>query len=142
MIQTTSNSILVAFFTINIDDIGEYQLMHIIYACGPIIGKLMGCKWILWKITSDHVYRGVQEELQTLDFSVIFYFGYTVELHQLQTRKRIKSTVSKRASPVVIPHWRRRSCLGLLVVSSRDTTDIESEDLHVAKQIARVTLIR
>ena len=51
---------------------------------------------ILWaangyyeKTTSDHVYRGVQEELQTLDSNdqhVIFYFGYTFDKRRLYIR--------------------------------------------------------
>lgn len=67
------------FFTINMDDIGGYQMMRIIYAHGPIIGSLWTANGYYHSITGDHVYRGVREEFKTAEYGdqhAVVCFGY------------------------------------------------------------------
>jgi len=67
------------FFTINMDDIGGYQMMRIIYAHGPIIGSLWAANGYYDSITGDHVYRRVREKFRKSEDGgqhAVVCFGY------------------------------------------------------------------
>lgn len=69
-------------FTMNIDEIARYQLMHIIYAHVPIIRSLCAVNGYYERTTIEHVYRGLREELQTLDSGdqhAVVCFDYTFD---------------------------------------------------------------